>query len=412
MLPMGEFWPIPEEDWTVVERSHGKPRCTNGSDRGRAQNPGKKLDNSGLCCDELDDIIDTEALLINRNEATRIVDTLPKIETEMEKVVGNVKPTVRKRPDGSGAVSTDITDGRDNCPVNVVVTPRLRERPNRGSRTQAGELFPAGLEVIPKEMAEEATTGDLADNLPKNICEVITKTTATNATTKDEVIVRPEPRQVLVEVLEETRTDDNTIKECTYGILDQNETIKRKVSTELLDMSQKLITRGFLELAEEARIVRVEKTPSFLMKEVLPQITEITGPMCHSISWKIEEDIEQSVESLCEGTIEVPTVRCDVGQLMQWPDMNSAGVMICGFMLESEMFSHGPAQHEAEPVSVAAKYEMITPVFAGGGGGSWLKRAPWLWQRQLHREFLPCRRSEVISRPDCLRPLAGKTGCV
>ena len=58
MLPMGEFWPIPEEDWTVVERSHGKPRCTNGSDRGRAQNPGRKLDNSGLCCDELDDIID------------------------------------------------------------------------------------------------------------------------------------------------------------------------------------------------------------------------------------------------------------------------------------------------------------------------------------------------------------------
>ena len=163
-----------------------------------------------------------------------------------------------------------------------------------------------------------------------------------------------------VEVLEEIRTDDNTIKECTYGILDKNETTKRKVSTELLDMSQKLITRGFLELAEEVRIVRVD------MKEVLPQITEITRPMCHSISWKIEEDIEQSVESLCEGTMEVPTARFDVGQLMQLPNMNFAGVMICGVMLESEMFSHGPAQHEAEPVSMAAKSEMFTPVFAGG----------------------------------------------
>ena len=131
---------------------------------------------------------------INRNEATRIVDTLPKIETEMETVIGNVKPIVRKRPDRIGAVSTDITDGRDNCPVNGVVTPRVREHPNRGSRTQAGELFPAGLEVVPKDMAEEATTGDLADNLHKNICEVITKTTATNATTKDDVMVRPEPR--------------------------------------------------------------------------------------------------------------------------------------------------------------------------------------------------------------------------
>ena len=65
--------------------------------------------------------------------------------------------------------------------------------------------------------------------------------------------------------------------------------------------------------------------------------------------------------------------------------MNSDGVMICEFMLESEMFSHGPARREAEPVFVAAESEMFTPVFAGG---SLLSRAPWLWQRQLHREFL------------------------
>ena len=35
--------------------------------------------------------------------------------------------------------------------------------------------------------------------------------------------------------------------------------------------------------------------------------------------------------------MKVPTVRFDVGQLMQWPDVNSAGVMICGSMLESEI---------------------------------------------------------------------------
>ena len=142
---------------------------------------------------------------------------------------------------------SDITDGRVSCPVNVVVNPRVSEHQNRGIRIQAGELFPEGLEVIPKEMAEEASTGDLADNLPKNIEEVFTKTTAMNSTTKDDVIVRPAPRQVLLEVLEETRTDDTTIEECTYGILDTNETTKRKVSTKLLDISQQLITRGFLE---------------------------------------------------------------------------------------------------------------------------------------------------------------------
>ena len=33
MLPMESFWPVPEEDWTVVERSHEKPRSTNNSNR-------------------------------------------------------------------------------------------------------------------------------------------------------------------------------------------------------------------------------------------------------------------------------------------------------------------------------------------------------------------------------------------
>ena len=113
----------------------------------------------------------------------------------------------------------------------------------------------------------------------------------------------------------------------------------------------------------------MEKNQSFLVEEVLPQITEVTRPMCEPVSWTIEEDLGQSVESLGEGAARVPTVRFDVGQLMQWPDINSAGVMICGFMLESEMFSIGSVRRAAEPVSVATKSEMLTPVFAGGGGG-------------------------------------------
>ena len=80
----------------------------------------------------------------------------------------------------------------------------------------------------------------------------------------------------------------------------------------------------------------------------------------------IEGDLGQSVESLCEGTARVPTVRFDVGQLMQWPDINSAGVMICGFMVESEMPSLGSVRRTAEPVSVVTKSEMLTPFFAGG----------------------------------------------
>ena len=112
----------------------------------------------------------------------------------------------------------------------------------------------------------------------------------------------------------------------------------------------------------------MEKKQSFLVGEVLPQITEMTRPMIEPVSWTIDEDLGQSVEVLCEGAVRVPTVRFDVGQLMQWPDIKSAGVMIRGIMLESEMSSIGSVRRAAGPVSVAAKSEMLTPVFAGGGG--------------------------------------------
>ena len=151
-----------------------------------------------------------------------------------------------------------------------------------------------------------------------------------------------------------------------YEVLDNNGTTERKLSTEVLDIPQQSVTRGFLELAEEAKKIGVEKKQSFLVGKVLPQITEMTRPMIEPVSWTIDEDLGQSVEVLCEGAATVPTVRFEVGQLMPWPDIKSAGVMIRGIMLESEMSSVGSVRRAAEPVSVAAKSEMLTPVFAGG----------------------------------------------
>ena len=72
----------------------------------------------------------------------------------------------------------------------------------------------------------------------------------------------------------------------------------------------------------------------------------------------------------------MPTVKFDVGQLMQWPDINSGGVMIRVIMLESEMSSIDSVRRAAKPVSVATKSEMLTPVFAGR---SLLWQPPWSW---------------------------------
>ena len=72
----------------------------------------------------------------------------------------------------------------------------------------------------------------------------------------------------------------------------------------------------------------------------------------------------------------MPTVKLEVCQLMQWPDIKSDGVMIRGIMLKLETSPIGSARRTAVPVSVAAESEMFTPVFAGG---SLLRQPPWSW---------------------------------
>ena len=387
-----------------MKRPHKNTRGNHGSNRGRTDIPGRKWDRFGLYSDELEEIIDAEALLNTQTEVPRIPEMLPKLQTEEETITIKVKSIVKQIPDEIGAVLIDIADRRDIGSVNVIVSPQGRERQEIGAMTKTEELFSDGHEIGPNQMAEEASAGTLTE-----IREVSPQTTAANATMKGDLIVKPVPRPVIVDVSEETRTDEGTIGECTFDILGKNEMAKREVSTELLDISRQGIPQGFLELAEEAKLLGVRNTPSGIMTEVLPEIVEETGPTSDSISWKIEEGIEESAVSLGEVLHEVSSIRFDVGQLMRWPDRNSDDALICEFQLESELFFHGPARREAEPVFVVAESEVFTPVFAGG---SLLSRTSRWWQRQLHREFLFCRRLEANSRPVCLRPLAKKTGGV
>ena len=71
----------------------------------------------------------------------------------------------------------------------------------------------------------------------------------------------------------------------------------------------------------------------------------------------------------------MPTVKFEAGQMMQWPDIKSDGVMIDGVMLESEMSPVGSVRDAAQPVSLAAKSELVTPVVFAGG--SLLRQPPW-----------------------------------
>ena len=182
-------------------------RCIDGD---RFHNSGEKLDHSGLHCGQLDYINETdnhstrsEVMLLSRREATQYDNTPPGIETAMESAIaGNGvsysgKPAVCKRPNVIVVVPSKITDRRVNCPVNVALTPQVMVHKSLGIGTQAEELFPEELEVVPEEMAEEASRGDLADNHPLNVYKLYTKTTVTNLPTDYDQIERLAPRRVL-----------------------------------------------------------------------------------------------------------------------------------------------------------------------------------------------------------------------
>ena len=82
----------------------------------------------------------------------------------------------------------------------MVLTPHVKVQKSLCVGTQAGDLFLEEPEVAPAEMAEEASTGDMADNQPLSVNQLYTMTTVMILPTDYDEIERPAPRRGLVEV--------------------------------------------------------------------------------------------------------------------------------------------------------------------------------------------------------------------
>ena len=83
-----------------------------------------------------------------------------------------------------------------------------------------------------------------------------------------------------------------------------------------LEIPQPSFTRGFLELAGEARNVYIENEQCFLVDEVLPQVTEMTRPVIELV-WTLEEKPGQFVKVTRECALRVPPEKFEAGQMMQ-----------------------------------------------------------------------------------------------
>ena len=362
--PTEEDWTIPDEGWTLVERSHGKPRDINDRLRDYSDKSDEKWDNKKLRYDELDDFRDTKMLPKYRKELIRSTDRVTETTSDTRAVIVDVEPIVNEQQDQLEVIPIVNTDGRDDGLVNVVFAPCEGTSEYSEIRMRPVELLLESRAVVTIGMAEENMTGLWPDG-----CDERTRMSAMEASAMDEDMIEPVPRQLSTEVVAEYEPVDITCEEYADEDFIKNETTNLSVSTELMDLPIIRMTRGFQKLAEEARLVDVKLTPSGYMNDKIQQITEREEPMSKDISWKIDEAMERSVDAICDVTRAVPMAKFEIGRLMQWPDVKSTGMMICELTLETEMFCPSPVWREAEPVFAAAESEVFTPVFTGGGGG-------------------------------------------
>ena len=91
-------------------------------------------------------------------------------------------------------------------------------------------------------------------------------------------------------VVQNNTAEEVIIVVCPVGQVVRNETTKPTVSTELVNLPQEWITGGFLELAEEARLVDVRSTPSGCMDRVVVQ--NITAEEVNIVECPVEQVVK------------------------------------------------------------------------------------------------------------------------
>ena len=355
-----EDWAIQDEGWTLVERSHGRPRGINDRSWSSSDKSGEKLDNTSY--DVLDDFVDTEMLPRYRKEVVQGTDRVAGITSDTKTVIVHVEPFATEQHEELSAIPNVDTDGREGGLVNVVVAPCEGTSEYSEITMQPVELLLESRAVVTIEMAKESMTGLWPDGGDER-----TRMSVMETSVMGEDVIEPVPGRLSTEVVAEYEPVVIPCGEYTSEEWIKNETINLSVSTDLMDLPITKMTRGFRKLADEARLADVKLTPSGYMNDKVQRIAEREIPMSTDISWKKEEVMTRSGDAICEVAGAVPMAKFEIGRSMQWPELKSTGMMICELTLETEMFSPGPVWREAEPVFVAAESEVFTPVFTGGG---------------------------------------------
>ena len=382
VLPQEECWTLPDDGWTLVERPQVKSRGvrfkTNVSNDAR---DGGIFEERNYY-DALENFVDDSAMLKYKRKERRNTNVRVEAAYERREVTVDVPLPMYVQPDRL-PVST-----RDD------VTPIVSDNPDRliGLPT-----FDTDGVNVGKEYREETLYNSENDSV-----------------TIKEREVESWPRSSVVGqciMKEEVNSEGSPAEQVLI-----TETSKPMVSTQLLELSQECWTKGFLKLAEEAKLVVANSATFGVMKEDVQRSPEVTMPAAQTdlrnlpcqriagafmrlaeeallvdvgwttsedmeeigpqrcgfgeviskdISWRREDIVDRSVDFGLKEARGMPTSVVEEDRSLQWSIEECTNEVRGAYARESQMPSHGPVVREAELVFVATEFEVFIPVFVG-----------------------------------------------
>ena len=381
-LPPEEYWALPDDGWTLVEKPHVKSRGVRFKTNISNDTRNNEILEERNYYDALEDFVD-DSVPLNyprkeiRNTNARVeasyerrevtVDVPPPMYVQPDRLTLNpeddVTPIVSDNPDRLIGLPTIDTDGVNVAQDNKEQTLYDSESDSVTIMEQGVESWPVpsvvGQCIIKEEVNTEESPAEQV---------LITETTKPMVSTQLVKLSQECWTKGFLKLAEEAKlVVTNSV---TFGGIEEDvqrspEMTMPAVQTDLRNLPCKRITGAFLRLAEEALLVDVGLTTFDCMEEIGPQRGGFGEAISKDISWRRKDIVDHSVDFVLKEAMRMPTSVVDEDRSLQGSIEECTDEVRCAYARESQMNSHGPVWREAELVFVATESEVFTPVFTG-----------------------------------------------
>ena len=382
VLPQEEYWALPDDGWTLVERPQVKSRGvrfkTNVSNDAR---DGGILEERNYY-DALEDFVDDSALLKYKRKEIRNTNVRVEASYERREVTvdvplpmyvqpdrlplsprDDVTPIVSDNPDRSIGLPTVDTDGVNVAQEYMEQTLYNSENDSVTIMEQEVESLPVpsvvGQCIIKEEVNSEGSPAEQV---------LITETSKPMVSTQLVKLSQECWTKGFLKLAEEAKLV--VANSVTFGGIEEDvqrspEVTMPAAQTDLRNLPCKRIAGAFFRLAEEALLVDVGLTTFDGMEEIGPQRCGFGEAISKDISWRREDIVDRSVDFVLKEAMRMPTSVVEEDRSLQWSIEECTDEVRGAYARESQMLSHGPVVREAELVFVATEFEVFIPVFVG-----------------------------------------------